>query len=383
MPDTALIFIPDISGFTRFVTKTEARHASHIISELIGVILESNQLGLAVSEIEGDAVLFYRLGRPPSVLEVIEQARRTFIEFHHFLKIIDRDRVCQCGACTTASGLSLKFVTHYGELDEVQIGDFLKLMGSDVILAHRLLKNDVPGHEYLLLSSAYLDAQGEAVQPSQEWVRLHRHAERIDEFGEVEMRYVPLDNLLDQVPEAPARRPLTVPPGAVSLAAEIAAPVGLVHDYVTDFRKRSEWTEGLRDTIGDDPINRVGGAHTCVFDDLEVHVVTVDHQATPEGYHYVESGDAGFGVTLVTDFRLEEQNGVTHLTVTLIPGSQGDRSRGLSRLWRAIRQRIFLWVARRGITRSLKNLKDQCERTHEETLAQGPAPAASPAATTG
>ncbi len=67
MPDSALIFIPDISGFTRFVTETETRHASHIISELIEAILESNQLDLSVSEIEGDAVLFYRLGRPPSL----------------------------------------------------------------------------------------------------------------------------------------------------------------------------------------------------------------------------------------------------------------------------------------------------------------------------
>jgi hypothetical protein len=211
MADTALIFIPDISGFTRFVTKTEAQHASHIISELIEVILESNQLGLALSEIEGDAVLFYRLGRPPSVEELVAQARRTFLDFHQFLKIIDRDRVCQCGACTAASGLSLKFVTHYGELDEVRIHDFLKLMGSDVILAHRLLKNDVPGDEYLLLSSAYLGTQETPVAPVDDWVRLHPHVERIDEFGEVRLHYVPLGVLLAQVPEPPLRRPSASP----------------------------------------------------------------------------------------------------------------------------------------------------------------------------
>jgi hypothetical protein len=36
----ALIFIPDISGFTEFVTFTEINHAKHIIEELLSVIID-------------------------------------------------------------------------------------------------------------------------------------------------------------------------------------------------------------------------------------------------------------------------------------------------------------------------------------------------------
>jgi len=52
----ALIFIPDISGFTKFVNETEISHSQHIIQELLETIVNSNTLGLSLSEIEGGAV---------------------------------------------------------------------------------------------------------------------------------------------------------------------------------------------------------------------------------------------------------------------------------------------------------------------------------------
>lgn len=42
MENSALIFIPDISGFTNFVTKTEIQHSNHIITELIELLIDAN-----------------------------------------------------------------------------------------------------------------------------------------------------------------------------------------------------------------------------------------------------------------------------------------------------------------------------------------------------
>ena len=70
-PDNILFFIPDISGFTKFVTETEVSHSQHIIQELLELIVDANQLGLEVSEFEGDAVLFVRPGAPPSLDELL------------------------------------------------------------------------------------------------------------------------------------------------------------------------------------------------------------------------------------------------------------------------------------------------------------------------
>jgi len=53
---SALFFIPDISGYTKFINETEINHSTHIITELLEIIISSNILDLKVSEIEGDAV---------------------------------------------------------------------------------------------------------------------------------------------------------------------------------------------------------------------------------------------------------------------------------------------------------------------------------------
>jgi hypothetical protein len=59
----ALLFMPDISGFTEFVNSTEITHAQSIIQEVLEQIIESNQMSLEVGEIEGDAVFFLQVRR--------------------------------------------------------------------------------------------------------------------------------------------------------------------------------------------------------------------------------------------------------------------------------------------------------------------------------
>ena len=67
MENKGLLFIPDISGFTKFITTIELSHSHHIIQELIEVLIDGNEMGLEVSEIEGDAILFYKFGDAASI----------------------------------------------------------------------------------------------------------------------------------------------------------------------------------------------------------------------------------------------------------------------------------------------------------------------------
>ena len=115
MQNPTLIFIPDISGFTEFVNQTAIEHSQHIISELLEVIIDANQLELTISEIEGDAVLFYKNDYIPEFKDIIAQSKEMFLRFHSYLNEIDKTNVCQCGACKTASNLTLKFITHLGD----------------------------------------------------------------------------------------------------------------------------------------------------------------------------------------------------------------------------------------------------------------------------
>jgi len=195
MENQALIFIPDISGFTKFVTKCEINHTNHIISNLINIILDSNPLELKVSEIEGDAVLFYFKGVPPKKEEIIQQSKRMFIDFHTNLKAMERNFFCKCESCTTASNLTLKFIVHYGVCKEVPIHNSTKLIGSDVILAHKLLKNNIPEREYILLSEKYLKSQQSKLIIEEDWVDIKSNIENFENFGEIRTKYIPLSPL--------------------------------------------------------------------------------------------------------------------------------------------------------------------------------------------
>ena len=198
---TALIFIPDISGFTKFVNETELAHSQMIISKLLEVILESNEMGLAISEIEGDAVLFYKLGDAPSLSDIARQSKTMFLQFHHYLQAMNRERECDCGACAQISHLTLKLIVHFGKVTTITIRNFMKLLGADVILAHRLLKNNVPGNEYTLLSEHYLQTQknrdpGEVI----DWDEIKEGSIDYEHIGTVNYKYVSLTPLLKLVP---------------------------------------------------------------------------------------------------------------------------------------------------------------------------------------
>ena len=86
METQGLNFIPDITGFTEFITTIELAHSHHIIQELIEVLIDENEMGLEVSEIEGDAVLFYKFGNSPELSLIYEQVEKMFFAFHKHLK---------------------------------------------------------------------------------------------------------------------------------------------------------------------------------------------------------------------------------------------------------------------------------------------------------
>ena len=156
MENKGLLFIPDISGFSRFVAETEIDHSRLIIQELLEILINANNIGLEISEIEGDAILFYKFGDPPAVNEIYKQVEKMFVEFHRSIIAYEQRRYCQCQACISAINLTLKVITHYGEFTGYNVKNFSKLIGKDIIVAHQLLKNDIEQHEYWLITQNLL-----------------------------------------------------------------------------------------------------------------------------------------------------------------------------------------------------------------------------------
>ena len=90
----ATILIPDISGFTAFMTNTELGHASRAINMLIEAILEAVGEEYEVSEVLGDAVLLIKKGPPPTKQEILNTCLRIFNAFHFRRKWIEQHTVC-------------------------------------------------------------------------------------------------------------------------------------------------------------------------------------------------------------------------------------------------------------------------------------------------
>jgi hypothetical protein len=83
----ATILIPDISGYTEFLTKTELSHSTHIINELLQVLADTIQDKFILAEIEGDALLTYAKGRI-SFKEIEALCKEAFLNFHYYLEVI-------------------------------------------------------------------------------------------------------------------------------------------------------------------------------------------------------------------------------------------------------------------------------------------------------
>lgn len=144
------ILIPDISGFTNFVTQTDLTTGTIITQRLLSAIMESNTLGLHISEIEGDALLLYKYGERFAQKEILNQYEKMLFQFQTELALIGDE-------LGIYPDLSLKLIAHYGNISEYRILNFQKLYGDTIIEAHVLLKNSVDSNTYVLITNDLLN----------------------------------------------------------------------------------------------------------------------------------------------------------------------------------------------------------------------------------
>lgn len=278
--NSALLFIPDISGYSNFVNETEVTHAMHIIQELLDGIIESNTIGLEVSEIEGDAIFFYRNGKAPTVAELLAQVQKMFVNFHAQLKRYDTHRICECGACCSASKLTLKFIAHYGPVAESKINKRKSLFGKDVIIAHRLMKNKIDSNEYSLFTNSLIKACSTWVElPTVAWSEVESGVEEY-EAGMVKYCHLSLGPLYEHVPELTFEDYFLKGKLMELINAEtiIEAPLDMTFDVVSDLGFRHAWMDHVKvsDQLNS-KITQNGSTHRCVIKENESDPFMVAH----------------------------------------------------------------------------------------------------------
>jgi hypothetical protein len=196
MADRSLLMIADIGGYTNFMKlhRVSLAHAEDVTGRLLEALIEHTPLPLI--EIEGDAAFFCA---PVDQLDAdaLTLSLTMHQGFHSQLERMIALNMCSCDACLQSRNLKVKFVGHIGEVAQQTISGRENLVGVDVIAVHRMLKNDVPAPEYLLMTESLADQS--AVDVRQGASRIEQELEGL---GPASLYFVDLAELA--LPRAPA-----------------------------------------------------------------------------------------------------------------------------------------------------------------------------------
>ena len=248
-PEPACLAIADITGYTRFLAGAELDHAQDILADLMNTVVSSLRPTLRLAKLEGDAVFVYVITETvdgPVLLDTIEGS---YFAFQRRLRDIRQASSCECNACVLVPNLDLKFVVHHGHVIRQRIGTSEELVGSDVIVVHRLLKNGVAQATgigaYALYTDACLAAMG-IDDPAA--AGMLRHEEAFDDVGEIAGWIVDLQAAWAAELER-SRVVVEATDALAAYGATLDAPPALVWEYITSPRLRPMWQLGVEAVV--------------------------------------------------------------------------------------------------------------------------------------
>jgi len=198
----ALLLIADIGGYTEYMSthRMSLAHVEVNTARMLDRVVDAAP-GFELIEIEGDAAFLARpadrLGPDQAVADVVQAAAAMHRAFHLERRYVATN-LCPCNGCAQADRLKLKFVAHVGDVAHQTIRQRRKLIGIDVILVHRLLKNPVPVPEYVLLTEDLYRSGGDSLSGP-----VHEVSQEVDGIGEVRAHYVEVDDLDVPLPPLP------------------------------------------------------------------------------------------------------------------------------------------------------------------------------------
>jgi uncharacterized protein YndB with AHSA1/START domain len=250
--------LADISGYTSYLAGVELDHAQEVLTELLETIVGNFKALLTISKLEGDAVFAYvpseSIPRGEIIFELVET---TYAAFRDRVEGVRRRTTCTCNACRAIPNLDLKFILHHGEYMQQSIAGIHELVGSDVNLVHRLLKNHVGEatgwKAYALITNPALERLGLPCDRN----LLYVASETYEHLGEVDTYSL---NLTERYQARVAARRVVLERADADavLSEELEAPPAVVWDWLNDPHRRAQWMIGTTWTALDRPGGRTG-----------------------------------------------------------------------------------------------------------------------------
>ena len=153
--DTIFI-LPDISNYTSFMTgnRFASGHAQYVVFSLINALIEAACRTVELSKLEGDAALFFVDSKKLTDTEVGQTVMAIFAAFFRERARLIKSNICPCSACSQIENLDLKIFVHRGRASRFEFRGSIDHFGTDVIILHRMMKNSVGGHRYVMVTDA-------------------------------------------------------------------------------------------------------------------------------------------------------------------------------------------------------------------------------------
>jgi class 3 adenylate cyclase len=260
-----ILVLADITGYTRYLTGVELEHSRDALADLLGIVAgELSAIG-GITKFEGDAVFVCDPSETTDADTLLASLDASYFAFARRRRTIEVRTTCTCEACARIPDLDLKLIAHHGSFAEQRIGGSSEVVGADVIVAHRLLKNHVAETTGVPAFALITDACCGALGIDPEAMRLIPHTEQFADVGAVPGW---VRDLGARWAEAAGRDQVRISAedADFSFSRSFRAPPSAVWEAIVAPTKQLQWKVGVTDVQVDNPTGTpdVGSTTHCV-----------------------------------------------------------------------------------------------------------------------
>jgi hypothetical protein len=311
------LLIADITGYTRYLSESELEHAQETLATLLELLVENTGPPLVISRLAGDAVISYGLRgdffQGQTFIEKIEEIYNTFRKAIEQLVL---NNTCRCNACANISMLDLKFFIHYGTFGIQRISGHKELVGSDINLVHRLLKNSVTKATGIRAYALYTASAIRLLDVGDLVETMTLHHEAYEHLGEVKVWVQDMHPVWESKRSDTA---MTFPSGRIwtQLEVHINLPLERVWDYLIRPEFRNILIGSDRMEIANRSNGRIapGSVYQCYHGDKMVPQTILEWQPF-ESMIVRELSPLFREASAISEYRLDPVEGGTRLTKT-------------------------------------------------------------------
>ena len=359
MPQNGYLVISDISGYSKYLHESELDHARDSLSDLLNLLVGETRSPLQIVELEGDAVFSYAPAEEVTSADVLSgMIEGCYVAFRHALNLMVINTSCDCKACRLLPTLDLKFFIHYGSYARQRVADHHKLVGDDVNLIHRLLKNSIS-------EATGFEAYAAFTEPAVEQLRLDRtvegfvsHTESYGGMGEIGLCVKDMHGVWEEQRDR-VRLRISEEDADGVWEAEFGVPREDLWHYVTDPVTRnifmqSDWQE-LERTPGGGAGK--GATYVCAHGDSKTLQTIVDWD--PPRSYTVRTTLPFPGTSCLYTFKLIDQGDASRLRML------AGHARGpllMRKLWLWVGTRMYGSLFEKGVYALRQRIREDRKR---------------------